>query len=232
MMSLSLVSLGAFNFNAPLQLNNAIRSPSASVLMSADLQPEVAEPEVAAPPAPAPVILKVGNKVLAGDWGFDPLQLGDTEKLAFYREAEVKHARLAMLAAAGWPLAEKLNGPLSSMLGVDSILQGGMAPSILNGGLGGVSPIYWVLVLGLATFVESKTLDMQLNIGKRPEGYLPGMIGFDPLGMDSDSMRNAEILNGRIAMIAITLFALEEAIFKTPVVKETALFFQPVWTLF
>ena len=49
--------------------------------MSADLQPEVAEPEVAAPPAPAPVILKVGNKVLAGDWGFDPLQLGDTEKV-------------------------------------------------------------------------------------------------------------------------------------------------------
>ena len=123
-------------------------------------------------------------------------------------------------------------GPLSSMLGVDSILQGGRAPSILNGGLGSVSPIYWVLVLGLATFVESKTLDMQLNIGKRPEGYLPGMIGFDPLGMDSDSMRNAEILNGRVAMIAITLFALEEAIFKTPVVKETALFFQPIWTLF
>ena len=30
----------------------------------------------------------------------------------FLREAEVKHARLAMLAAAGWPLSELLDGPL------------------------------------------------------------------------------------------------------------------------
>ena len=32
----------------------------------------------------------------------------------FMREAEVKHARLAMLAAAGWPLSELLDGPLST----------------------------------------------------------------------------------------------------------------------
>ena len=50
--------------------------------------------------------LKVGDGVLAGDIGFDPLGLGDTsEKLTFYREAEVKHARLVVLAAAGWPVA-------------------------------------------------------------------------------------------------------------------------------
>ena len=30
------------------------------------------------------------------------------------REAEVKHSRLAMLAAAGWPISELLDGPLSS----------------------------------------------------------------------------------------------------------------------
>merc|ERR1719263_1686406 len=198
----------------------SLRMPSVSVVMSEEVPPPppvvgaataVAEP--AAPAKPAMAVLKVGNKVLAGDWGFDPLLLGDSDKLAFYREAEVKHARLAMLAAAGWPLAEKLNGPLSSMIGADSILQDGRAPSILNGGL------------GAAVFVESKTIDMQLNIGKRPEGYLPGMIGFD-----SSSMRDAEILNGRIAMVAITAFALEEAIFKAPVVKETAIFFQPIWT--
>ena len=67
--------------------------------------------------------LKVGDGVLAGDIGFDPLGLGDTsEKLTFYREAEVKHARLAMLAAAGWPVAELLNGKLSAFLGVPSLL--------------------------------------------------------------------------------------------------------------
>ena len=40
----------------------------------------------------------------AGDVGFDPLGFASSrEQLLYYREAEVKHARLAMLAAAGWP---------------------------------------------------------------------------------------------------------------------------------
>merc|ERR1712113_263723 len=88
--------------------------------------------------------------------GFDPLQLADSSsKLAYFREAEVKHARLAMLAAAGWPVAELVNGPLSKLVGVDSLLQNGRAPSILNGGLGGISLAYWVGILGLAVYVES-----------------------------------------------------------------------------
>merc|ERR1719324_1595309 len=185
---------------------SGLRTSSASIRMQEETGPVAVAEVPAAPAPPAPVVLKVGNRALAGDWGFDPLLLGDSNKLAFYREAEMKHARLAMLAAAGWPLAEKLNGPLSSLIGADSLLQNGRAPSILNGGLGDVPSLYWVLALGAAVFVESKTIDMQLNIGKRPEGYLPGMIGFDPLGMDSDNMRGAEIANGRIAMIAITVF--------------------------
>ena len=56
------------------------------------------------------------------------------------------------------------------------------------------------------------------------------MLGFDPLGKDSPSMRAAEITNGRVAMLAITVFAFEEAIFQAPVVKETSIFFQPIWT--
>ena len=161
----------------------------------------------------------------------DPLQLAETsEKLAFFREAEVKHARLAMLAAAGWPLAELLNEPLSGAVGLPSVLAaGGRAPSVLNGGLGAVSSVYWAGILGLAIFVESKSLDQQLNIGKRALDYLPGMMGLDPLGMDSQSMRTAEIQNGRVAMIAITAFVLEEALFGTPVVKNTPMFFKPLF---
>ena len=41
------------------------------------------------------------------DVGFDPLGFAkNKEDLLNYREAEIKHARLAMLAAAGWPLSE------------------------------------------------------------------------------------------------------------------------------
>lgn len=208
--------------------------PSPLALRShAVMQESVAEAPVAPPPPPAISVMRVGDKTLAGDWGFDPLQLADSsDKLAYYREAEVKHARLAMLAAAGWPVAELVNAPLSKLLGVDTLLQDGRAPSILNGGLGSVSLVYWVAILGLAVFVENKSIDMQLNTGARSADYLPGMIGFDPLKKDSPAMRAAEILNGRIAMVAITVFALEEAFFRAPVVTETPIFFKPFWTLF
>lgn len=41
-----------------------------------------------------------------GDYGFDPLQLGDDNRVVPFRHAELKHGRLAMLAAVAWPLQE------------------------------------------------------------------------------------------------------------------------------
>merc|ERR1711898_52291 len=120
---------------------------------------------------------------MGGDMGFDPLQIADNSgKLAWYREAEVKHARLAMLAAFGWPVSEVLN--FGKLLTND-----GRAPSLLNGGLGEVNGVYWAAVVGLAVYWESKGLDKQY--GKKDD-YLPGML-------------------------AITAFALEEAIIKAPI---------------
>ena len=152
--------------------------------------------------------MKVGDKTLAGDMNFDPLMIADSpEKLAWYREAEVKHARLAMLAAFGWPVSEITNfGGLPN--------GDGRAPSLLNGGLGNVNGVYWAAVVGLAVFWEGKGLDKQF--GKKDD-YLPGMLNFDPLGMDSEGMRGAEITNGRVAMMAITAYALEEAITRAPI---------------
>jgi Chlorophyll A-B binding protein len=56
-----------------------------------------------------PLILSptVLDGTYAGDVGFDPFGLAkDESSLAYMREAELKHSRLAMLAAAGWPLSE------------------------------------------------------------------------------------------------------------------------------
>merc|ERR1740138_2001256 len=162
------------------------------------------------PPPPLPKIktMKVGDGTLAGDMNFDPLMISDSpDKLAWYREAEIKHARLAMLAAFGWPVSEILN--FGNLLTKD-----GRAPSLLNGGLGNVNGVYWAAVAGLAIYWEAQGLDKQF--GKKDD-YLPGMLGFDPLGADSPSMRNAEITNGRVAMLAITAYALEEAVTKAPI---------------
>merc|ERR1719224_334706 len=173
---------------------------------------EAAAEEIEMPPAPPPLpkikTMRVGDGTLAGDANFDPMQLADTpDKLAFYREAEIKHARLAMLAAFGWPVSEITN--FGGLLNGD-----GRAPSLLNGGLGNVNSVYWGAVVALAVYWEGQGLDKQF--GKK-EDYLPGMLGFDPLGMDSQGMRNAEVTNGRVAMVAITVYALQEAITKAPI---------------
>ena len=81
---------------------------------------------------------------LAADGGFDPLgfcvnglpngmpgtfsatQPSDSDlkaNLMWMREAEIKHSRLAMLAAAGWPLAELWHGGLAGALGAPYALQ-------------------------------------------------------------------------------------------------------------
>ena len=151
--------------------------------------------DLALPFAGRPALL---NRELAADAGFDPLSLADSKvQLYVYREAELKHARLAMLAAAGWPLSEKLNGGLSEMFNQKSLLvEGGRAPSILNGGLGEVPVVYWLAALGLAVAVEQNSVDTQILTSKRAANYLPGDLQVDPLGMDSPTMRGAEILNG------------------------------------
>ena len=153
--------------------------------------------------------MMVGDGTLAGDANFDPLMIADTsEKLAWYREAGIKHARPAMLAAFGWPVSEITN--FGNLLNSD-----GRAPSLLNGGLGNVNGVYWGAVIALAVYWEAQGLDKQF--GKKNDDYLPGMLGFDPLGADSPSMRNAEVMNGRVAMVAITAYALEEALTKAPI---------------
>merc|ERR1719253_1733789 len=160
--------------------------------------PPPVEEAPAPPPLPKIKTMRVGDGTLAGDMNFDPLQISDSPgKLAWYREAEIKHARLAMLAAFGWPISELTN--FGNLLTGD-----GRAPSLLNGGLGEINAVYW----------EAKGLDKQF--GKKDD-YLPGMLGFDPLGADSPGMRTAEITNGRVAMLAITVYALEEALTKSPI---------------
>ena len=78
-------------------------------------------------------------------------------QLYVYREAELKHARLAMLAAAGWPLAELWDTGIAKTFGLEPIIEenGGRAVSVLNGGMGMISPVYWVSVVLFAGAVEA-----------------------------------------------------------------------------
>jgi hypothetical protein len=172
---------------------------------------------------------------LAGDVGFDPLGFAKSKKTLFWmREAEVKHARLAMLGAAGWPLSELWHKQLASMLNLNSILANGdRAPSLLNGGLNSVYATGGLMIsIIIAGFVEGKAMnsgEVFWNADK-PEKYIPGSFDFDPLNMynlkgSKMAMETAEIKNGRLAMIAITAFAFQEAVTGIPVVQQTPFLF-------
>jgi hypothetical protein len=207
--------------------------------MSDDALPEVPTIEEQNPPLPAmsqslpfmerPVAL---DGSLAGDVGFDPLGFAKSKEDLFkYREAEIKHARLAMLAAAGWPISELFDKKLASFIGATPLLQSGdRAPSVLNGGLGNIFPLYWGICLAGAA-----AIDLYGIFGaSKKVGCTPGDLGFDPLGVfpkdkeGQESMKLAEIKNGRLAMIAITAFAVQEFVTKSGVVDATPVFFKPL----
>jgi len=152
-------------------------------------------------------------------------------KVMWMREAELKHSRLAMMAAAGWPMSELLDGPLSRLLGLPNVLEatGGRAPSLLNGHLFEGVQGGFVLLVALATAaLELSTLD---NVqGLTSSSYVPGDLGFDPLGLRSkrDDMELAEIKHGRLAMLAVAGFAAQEFVYGKPVIEQTPQFFHPL----
>jgi hypothetical protein len=184
----------------------------------------------ALPFATRPVML---TGELPGDAGFDPLGFAQSQAdLMNYREAEIKHARLAMLAAAGWPLSELFDKKIALALHLTPLLDTtDRAPSILNGGLGKVNPFYWMACLGAAAAVEFYGINKSKS---GDESYFPGNLGFDPLGVypkDEEGQRRmqlAEIKNGRLAMISIFGFAIQEFVLNQGVVNETPFFFVPL----
>jgi len=174
-----------------------------------------------------PIIL---DGSMAGDAGFDPLGFAQTkEDLMNYREAEIKHGRLAMLAAAGWPLSELFDKKIALALHMSPLVDAAdRAPSVLNGGLEKVNPFFW-----MACLVGAAAIDVY-GIAKSKSGdesYFPGNLGFDPLGMypkteeGQQRMQLAEIKNGRLAMISILGFAIQEFVFKSGVIDQSPSFF-------
>jgi hypothetical protein len=167
---------------------------------------------------------------LAGDVGFDPLGFAKTKDDLFkYREAEIKHGRLAMLAAAGWPISELLDKKIATWVHMTPLLQSAdRAPSVLNGGLGSVSPVYWGVCLVAAAAIDLYGI---FGASKQP-GYMPGDYGLRTLYPKDEEgqawYQLAEIKNGRLAMIAITAFAVQELVTKTGVVDATPVFFKPL----
>jgi hypothetical protein len=173
---------------------------------------------------------------IPGDRGFDPFNFSSDENaLQWYRTAEIKHARLAMLAAVGWPLAELFDKKIAYALELKPLLVfQDRVPSVLNGGLDRTPAVYWASALGVAFAIESFGLLKSQNAANAGSDYTPGDLGFDPLGLAGKSgeermfKAEAELFNGRLAMLAITGFAVQEWWTLNSVINETPIFFKPI----
>jgi hypothetical protein len=177
---------------------------------------------------------------IPGDRGFDPFNFSSNENaLQWYRTAEIKHARLAMLAAVGWPLAELFDKKIAYAFELKPLLVfQDRVPSILNGGLDRTPAAYWASALGVAFAIESFGLIKSQNAANAGADYTPGDLGFDPLGLAGKSgdermfKAEAELFNGRLAMLAITGFAVQEWLTQNSIINETPIFFKPINIVF
>ena len=155
-----------------------------------------------------------------GFW--DPLGFAtdaDEATLKKYREAEVTHGRVAMLAVIGFFVGEAVEG--SSVLFDASISGPAIShPAQIPGGWDAII----VALIGFAELQRSKVgwVDPANAKFDQPGGlldsYYPGDIGFDPLGLKPEDpeefnvMATKELQNGRLAMLAAAGFLAQEAV--------------------
>ena len=153
---------------------------------------------------------------------FDPLGFAakaDEMTLKRYREAELTHGRVGMLAAVGFLVGEAVESKTVLFNGEIS------GPAITQ--LAQVNPLLWVFLgAGIAKaesmraeigWVEPENVPFD-KPGQLRDAYVPGDIGFDPLGLKPESeeefivMQNKELQNGRLGMLAAAGFLAQELV--------------------
>ncbi|KAF3772941.1 Photosystem I chlorophyll a/b-binding protein 5 [Nymphaea thermarum] len=154
---------------------------------------------------------------LAGDFGFDPLGLGeDPESLRWYVQAELVHARFAMAGVAGILFTDLLR--LTGVSDLPVWYEAGAVKFDFAS-----TRTLFIVQLILMGFVETKRYMDFISPGSQAkegsffgleaafEGLAPGYPGgplLNPLGLakdidDAHELKLKEIKNGRLAMVAM-----------------------------
>ena len=70
---------------------------------------------------------------------------------------------------------------IANLIGAPAVVDAtDRAPSLLNGGLGKISPIYWAVVLAGAAAIDVYGISRSKS---NDPSYFPGNLGFDPIGL-------------------------------------------------
>ena len=158
--------------------------------------------------APAPPAFSVQDMAGVAQFPgfFDPLNLADVSeaRMMFYREAELKHCRVAMLAALGFVVAEGFHPLFGGTIDAPSYVAFQATPL----------QTFWpvtVLLVGTIEIFGIFAFESPFD-GKwwtLKSEHTPGDYSFDPAGLkptgaiELKDMQTKELNNGRLAMIAI-----------------------------
>jgi light-harvesting complex I chlorophyll a/b binding protein 4 len=179
---------------------------------------------VMVPPALSPggpEVAKTMPGVTAPFGFFDPWDLTpDTkEALLLFREAELAHGRVAMMAALGFVVQENFHPIFDISSGVDGpvIRQLDQVLTFENGQLGGS---FLLMAIFFSEIYRARVgwVEPEIEMRSLREDYTPGDLGFDPLGMKPKdeggllNMQNRELNNGRLAMIAVAGMCVQELV--------------------
>merc|ERR1740130_966930 len=133
---------------------------------------------------------------MVGDIGFDPLGFSNWLNLNWAREAEIKHGRVAMLAATGMIVQDLVTIP-----GFDKEFSGAAMMKLHNLAVQQGAMQQLLLWLGLLETISGIPAIIQTLKGSE---RMPGDFGFYPLGLCKDPNKLArrqlvELKNGRLA---------------------------------
>lgn len=145
---------------------------------------------------PEPILLAPDRMSM----NFDPMGFAERspEWLPWYREAELKHCRVAMLAVLGLVVPEFIRVP-GEQFSKENI------PFVIEAH--DKLPNAMILIFGAISFLEACTLPAIANLDGFDRG--PGDYSFDPLGFypaEEEKQRERqlqELKNGRLAMIGL-----------------------------
>jgi hypothetical protein len=149
----------------------------------------------------------------------DPLGFGEKaspDRLRWFREAELKHGRIAMLASVGFLIGE--NPDLKTALFPDNPEYAGSNGLASNTFTDHNLDNFWYAFVAGAGVLEAgffEKFDDILDWKLSPD-YAVGDLGFDPLGLKPEDeeafmrKRTIELQNGRLGMLAIAGFNAQE----------------------
>jgi hypothetical protein len=170
-----------------------------------------------------------GNIAPVGN--FDPLGLTNdksVEEIKRFREAEVTHGRVAMMATVGYLVGENFHplfgGDISGPANTHLAQVEAVAPQFFFGlaiaiGMAETTRALIGWVPPIAAMTENMEKGERGAFGALlRDGYYPGDIGFDPLGLkptdpaEFKEMQTKELQNGRLAMLAVAGMCVQEQI--------------------